>query len=251
MLLLIVAATAFAYLPPATSILRRLGASRDQLAMHSLLVRGQYTFYGDEAKAAADEFKVPNAGGETTLPAELAYKMPGKCAITVQAPSGTASDAAITSNVSGRLKSVGPELTSLKVQAALACPLIDAKSSQHGDADAILLNFLEGLGVSSATVSLSRFENTIVYDIGAKPRDLSKPQFWVRKEIGEADRSEPLRLIANYEGKLYDVRLLDYTSQNTGEWHPREIDIYQGETLLAKFLADHAEPGAKISDAIF
>ncbi len=237
-------ATAWAYLAPAPSIIKRLEVHRDEIfrGVRTLAVHGQFTFYGDEARAAGAGFKIPDVGDEATLSGELDYRFPGKCALNVQAPSGVAADAAMAGNIGGRLKAVGPELTSLKVQAALACPLIYQKSDQHGDADAALIAFLQGLGVDFETVSLMRFNGTIVYAIGAKALDLSKPQFWVSK----GDAPEPRRLIANFGGKLYDVRLLDYTS-----WHPREIDVYQGTTLLSKFLADKADENVKGLDVVF
>jgi hypothetical protein len=246
-----VAATASAYLVPAPGILKSYAMEREKMRIQRLMVRGQTTFYGDEAKAAITGFKSVDLSGETTLNVSLAYKTAdekyaGRCAIEVQAPSGVPAEAGTISNVGGRLKVVGPELLSQKVQAALVCPLLFQKSNVRGDAAPLLLTFLESVGVDTSIESLGRYEKDIAYIIGAKPRDLTKPQFWVTK-----DAYRPQRLFGRYEGRIFEVRLLDYTLVNTNEWHPREIDVVQGDALLSKFIAEKAEPNVKISDAIF
>ncbi len=245
-LLSAVAAGAFAYIPPATGILGRHAKYRDNLHIHSLLVRGAYTFFGEEAKRVAESMKAVNAGGETTLPAEIAIKMPGRCAITLSAPSGIASEAAVTSNAQGKLKAVGPKLAVLERHAALACPLLFQKTSQAGDADQMLAQFLQTLGVDTSVVSLVRFSGAVAYAIGAKPRDLAKPQLWLNKET-----LYPMRLLAKVDAAAVDVRLLDYSSPASGEWHPRQVEIHEGGTLAGRFVAEKVDVNVKIADAIF
>jgi hypothetical protein len=254
----IVAATGWAYLVPAPGILKSYAIEREKIPVQRLMVLGQTTFYGDEAKAAIAGFKSVDVAGETTLNVSLAYKTAdqkyaGRCAIEVQAPSGIAAEAGTTSNVSGRIKVAGPELLSQKVQAALVCPLLFQRSNVRGDAAPLILSFLESVGVDSTVESLGRYDESlgrydkeIAYIIGAKPRDLTKPQFWLGK-----DSLRPLRLFGRYDGKLYEVRLLDYTLANSSGWHPREIDVFQGDTLLSKFIGEKSEPNVKIPDAIF
>ena len=246
-----IAANALAYLVPAPGLLKTYASERERIPVQRLMVRGQITFYGEEAKAAIASFKSIDIAGETTLNATLAYKTAdqkyaGRCAVEVQAPSGIAADAGTTSNSGGRIKVVGPDLTSQRVLAVLVCPLLFQKSNVRGDAAPLLLSFLESVGIDPSVESLGRFEKEVVYIIGAKPRDLTRPQFWLGK-----DSFRPLRIFGKYEGKIYEARLLDYTLSNANGWHPRQIEVHQGETLLLKFIADTAEPNVKISDAIF
>jgi hypothetical protein len=247
------AATAWAYLRPVDALLKDMATHRESLHFHSLVVYGQYTFYGDEAKAAASGFKVVDAADEVALSAELQYrladaKLPGRCAITVHAPTGVAADSGTTSNNSSRVKVVGPELASLKAQAALGCPLLE------GDA-LVLTSLLQYWGVETATVSLQRFSGipfpNMVYAIGAKPRDLAKPQLWITKEFEKKEDISPVRIIARVDGKLYDVQLRDYMAHETNEWHPREIDIFESGKLLAKFVAQRVDDKVKISETLF
>jgi hypothetical protein len=262
-ILALIATPALAYLVPAPGILKAYAKHREDMRIQRLMVRGQTTLYGDDAKAAIAAFKSIDASGETVLNVSLAYKTAdehngGRCAIEIQAASGIPAEAGTTSNINGRIKVVGPDLVSQKVQAALVCPLLCQKSNVRGEAAPLLLTFLENVGVDTATESLGRVgvgtgtesigrnEKEAVYIIGAKPRDLSKPQFWLGK-----DSFRPLRIIGKFEDKLYDVRLSDFTLSNTYEWHPREIAVYQGDTLLSRFIGDKGEPNVKIPDAIF
>jgi hypothetical protein len=230
------AASAAAYLMPATGIIKALVDDHQAPPIHSMIVRGSYTFFGDQAAAVATALKAVNAGGETTVAAELDFKMPGKCAVTLQAPSAIEADAATAINNSGKVKTLGPEVLLIKIHAALACPLLYQRSGAKGDAAPAWQSFLEGLGVDLQVVSMVRFSG-----------DLAKPQFWVSK----GDKFDPTRLIAKVDGTLYDVRLTDFTSPASGEWHPRQVDIYRGETLLSRFLAEKADVNVKVSDAIF
>lgn len=246
-------ATAWAYLPTAVAILKRIGEHRAHIGMRSLRVVGSFTFYGDQAKAVADAMKAPTANAETTVAAEIDYKFSNRCAVTLHAPSGVPADDATASNSFGRIRAVGPDVLPLKIFAKFACPLIDTTDDEHGDVAVVLGRLLEELGGDPSIVSLARFRGKVVYDIGGPLRDVSRPQLWVNKEpdIHEILRVEPARLIGRFESKTYDVQLIDYTSAATGEWHPREVDILEGQSVLAKFIAERVDPNPKLPDSVF
>ena len=80
-----------------------------------------------------------------------------------------------------------------------------------GDIDAQtthLFGVLKAYGIDTSVVALSRsFDQRPVYVIGARARDLEKPQLWMDKST-----LLPVRVMITVEGKRYDMRYLEYGS---------------------------------------
>jgi len=228
-----------AYILSANAVLRRMAAQRSELQLSSLIVRGQFTFHGEEARQVAAALGRP-AADTMTIPAVATYKMPGRCRIEL-APPGVP-DAPAASNVNGALSTAGTKLPSLVAFSTLACPLLDQRGGADGPA-----TFARQSGVDLSKISLGRLNGTIAYVIGGRSRDANVPTLWIEKE-----RFAPLRLVLrDGAGGMRELRLLDYSSPAAGEWHPRVIELRRGEDVQAVFKVDSVEPNARVPDAIF
>ncbi|HEY3444787.1 MAG TPA: hypothetical protein VGK67_00430 [Myxococcales bacterium] len=231
LLALLVPAAALAFVMSAGTVLHRTAKHREDMDLTSLVVRGQFTFTGADASAAAAALKVADV---SRLVAEgvLTYRMPGRCKIEVGPSSATF--------VNGNVKVAGPAIPALKSLASDLCPLIAQPSGDE------LVTFLRGRGVDTTSATLGRVGGTVCYLVGGKPRDVGVPSIWIEKE-----RLDPLRLVVKEGAAVEDLRMIDYSSPLAGEWHPRIVELRRGEELVARFVADSLETNGKIPDGTF
>lgn len=163
---------------------------------------------------------VVGAGGpEREAPVRIETTLPSRCELTLELPDGTT-----TGGFSGgRVTTSGPELPAVTAYLALGCPIATLKNVPAGDAETAVTRYATALGVDLATVSLSRLGRRPAYVVGARPQERDKAQLWFDKET-----SRPLRVIAKYQGELWDVRFEDPASPATGRRHPRIVQVYKG-----------------------
>ena len=234
-LLLLAPAAAAAFVMSSWSILRRVSTHREEMELTSLVVRGTFTFQGEAANAAATALKMASAP-ELSAGGTVTYKMPGRCKVELDAHNGPAPAATY---VNGNVKTSGPALQAIKAFAQYACPTL---ANPSGDE---LSSFLKAHGVDTAEATLGRVNGTVAYVIGGRPKEANVPSFWVEK-----DRFDPLRLIAKDGDAMEDVKMLDYSSPLSGEWHPRVVELRRGEELT-RFVADKVETNPKLADNLF
>lgn len=162
-------------------------------------------------------------------------RFPGFCAFTVETPEGparvTLSDGGLTVD-----EAVPSPLAAV---AALGCPFATFKGIPASQAEKQVKRLVEKLGVDPATVSLSHLDRRAAWVVGARPRQLDRPQLWFDKTSNRV-----LRVIARYDGRLWDVRFTRPSSIATAHRLARLVEVYeQGERRLAMRLMT-AEGGA-------
>lgn len=164
------------------------------------------------------------SGKARDVPMKLDLQLPTTCKAQLELPEGTAS--AILEK--GRLQQdKAPPAFAALVQ--LACPLTLLRNVPASDAETALVRLSGTLGVDMSTVSLSRLGKRTAYVVGAKPRELDRPQVWFDKET-----TRPMRVIARQNGQLWDVRFEDGASVATGRRAPRTLEVWlKGEKQLA------------------
>lgn len=241
--LLAVSAPAWAYVLRSDAVVEKMADRRLELQLQSMRAHGTLYLEGEQAKKAASALGQQLIGDRLQLSATIHYKMPGRCRVELEpGPDGVRPS---VSNVNGQLRSAGVELAALEAIARYACPVLYQRGGPDGER--AVNSFMRNLGVDARTVKLGRAGGGVAYVVGGKPRDTGKPQLWVDK-----DRFQPVRVVAaRAEGGPREVRLVDYSSPVGGEWHPRIIEVRQGELHLGKFVAERVEPNPKIDDAIF
>jgi hypothetical protein len=101
-----------------------------------------------------------------------------------------------------------------------------------GDASHSYGSALSRRGVALGEATLGRFDGRIAYVVGGRAKD-AKPLFFVEK-----DAFRPLRLIAQEAGAMYDVRLLGWGSPTGGDWFPRAVEVWTGDTLRLRLTTE-------------
>jgi hypothetical protein len=232
-----------AYVMGPGSILDRVVGHRQELRLSSMVARGTFTFAGEDAKVVASALSLPE-GNEVSVPAVVSYKAGGRCRVELQPVSAESNVAvlAVANGGRGAVRVIGPSVSSLKVVAYYACPLLDARG--HGDGFG---SFLRSIGVDTGRSGYGRVGGMVAYVIGATSRSAPSAALWVEKE-----RFEPLRLtVPEKGGGALDLRFVDFSSPIGGEWHPRLIEVRRGADLLGRFAAEKVEPNARLPDALF
>ena len=113
----------------------------------------------------------------------------------------------------------------------LACPLIAYRGQGSAAADHSLRLAAAAAGVTSLTpTSLSRLYDRVVVVLAAQPRQLDRPQLWLYKE-----NAAPARLLSRAVDGLDDLRLLQYGNPAAADWLPRVIELWHGESMVARF----------------
>ncbi len=236
-LTLLLPAAALGYVLSGPAVLRKMAARRDELQLSSMIVRGSFQLSGEQAKLALAALGQPTSD-QATLPATFTYKMPGRCRLELDGKAGGEAPAA--SFVNGSVKTVGGEVPVLKLLAADLCPLLVEKS------EAGLERFAREAGIDSSKVSLGRVGNLVSYVVGARAHEAGTVSLWVEKE-----HFWPLRVAFKPEAPFTEMKMTDYNSAASGEWHPRILEVRKGEELVARFTLEKVEPNTKIPDAIF
>jgi hypothetical protein len=228
----VLVAIVLSYLMPAYSILRRLAKGRDEMTITALKVDGTLTVPQPAAKELALAMGLEPGRSDLQLTATWAMKLPGRCRLQVGSVDTTKT--AQVSWTQGKLKAEGPEVTGLVHAVNHACGILALRSAGDGESRAALEKHLATIKLDSRKVSLARFLGTSAFVLG--PRD-GPTQFWVYKDVSKDDFF-PARVKFNDEqGQAWDVRFIDYTSQATGEWFPRQLEVWKGDALVMRFTA--------------
>lgn len=212
----VIALLALAYVMPAYSILRRLANRRDELTLTALRVDGLAGVAPALARTTAGLLGIEWTSGELSLTATTFVRLPGRCRVELSSPDSTKVVAAVWAQ--GKARSEGGEMPALSKAVEALCATLALHSGAEGESRAALERYLASLKVEAKQVSFGRFGGAVAFVLG-DPAE-GKPQFWVYK-----DRFLPARL-RTADG--WDVRFLDYTSQATGDWWPRIVEVYQG-----------------------
>ena len=228
----LVSVAVFAYLMPSYSILRRLAKGRDDMTITALKVDGAVSIPQPGAKEVALALGLEPGRSDLQLSATWAMKLPGRCRL--QLGSAESTKTAQVSSAQGKLKQDGPEIPGLVHAVNHACGILALRSAGDGESKAALEKHLATLKIDTRKVSLARFLGTSAFVLG--PRDATS-QFWVYKDVTK-EEFFPARVKFNDEqGQAWDVRFIDFTSQATGGWFPRQIEVWKGEALVLRFTA--------------
>jgi hypothetical protein len=234
------ATTAFAYVLPTYSILRRMVERRDEQRLGTLAVSGTAHLlpaYAREAGAAL------GIHGDRQISAEAtAYlKLPGRCRIELEVPEGARSAAMMAH---GKRRSEGASLAALDQVISQICPLLALRSSSEGEGRASVERHLASLGVNTKVTRLARYDGKIAYVMGARGPDAA--QFWVYK-----DSFQPARIVYSQDGRRWEVRFRNFGSPVTGDAFPRIIELVRGGDTVFRFTALQSEAGVPVADALF
>ncbi len=211
------------YVMPAFSILKRLANQRDELTLTALKLDG----LGAASPALSRELSAAMGtnwvSGELSLTATLSMRLPGRCRLDLTSTESTKSIAVISNN--GKRRVEGPAFAPAQVALEQACALLALHSGTEGETRGAIDRHLSSLKVDTHQVSLERFAGTVAFVLGNRKE--GSAQFWVYKE-----RFLPARVrFTDDAAAEWDVRFIDYTSQATGDWFPRVIEVYRGEEL--------------------
>ncbi|HVG58145.1 MAG TPA: hypothetical protein VNA24_06295 [Hyalangium sp.] len=238
------ALTAGAYVLPGGSILRRMVRGQDETMPSSFRVEGSFVFSGTGAKEAAEALKVPVERAELLADGAILVKTPERCRFELSVPEG-GKLAVVQAGDRKRLE--GPEIAALSTAMSQLCPLLAARATSDHDTGTRdeVEQHLQSLGIATRTTSLARFGGEVAYVLGESEE--GKPQFWVYK-----DRFRPARVRWKTRlGVAWDVRFIDYTSPATGEWMPRNIEVWRDGQRVLRFTAIKSEPRAALPDKLF
>ena len=212
-LALVAAPAAVAYIPSASSLLRKAAARAAE---------------GGRSKEATLTGWL-SVGDAAPVQATLSLKFPLGCALGAQGKSASV-----------RGDPAGPKLEDLGLGPAalellqLACPLVAYRGQGVLEAESILRAAAQRAGVTPelTPTSFARLYDRVAIVLGAGPRQLDRPQLWLYKET-----AAPARLLARRGGALDDLRLLEYGNPAAAEWFPRVLELWRGAQLLARFEA--------------
>ncbi len=185
--------------------------------------------------------------GREAWPVRIELTKGGGCRAQV----GTQQGDAIVTRANGRISSQGASFPALEAFVALACPVLSMRDLSTDDAETSMEQFATSLGVDLNVSSLSRVDDRVGYIVGAHPRHPERPQLWFDKET---DR--PLRIIAQHDGQLWDIRLLDSASIATNRLAPRIATVWLGSERQIELrlmaanpkLTGHETPAAEIEE---
>jgi hypothetical protein len=121
----------------------------------------------------------------------------------------------------------GPERDLLE----LACPFLAYRGVSMAEAERILRVAAADAGVDlNAATAIDRLGERVTVVVGAPAHQLDRPQLWLLK-----DTAAPARLVARRNGRLIDLRLLEYENPAAAEWFPRIVELSEGDKPVARF----------------
>ena len=244
-LALAAAAPAAAYILSVPGILRRMGERRAALSLDSLEVTGTLGAKADAADALARAPGVSMVAGQVTASALFRMKVPGRCRLELVPPDAPEASRPYVAVRDGRVSGAGG-LDRLPAAVALvraACALLATHVA--GDANQSYGAALSRRGIALGEATLGRFDGRIAYVIGGRAKD-ARPLLFVEK-----DGFRPLRLVAQEAGALHDVRLLGWGSPTGGDWFPRAVEVWAGDTLRLRFTTERTTQNPRIADGVF
>ena len=114
----------------------------------------------------------------------------------------------------------------------------------------LLQNRFSLQGVDISVSSLGRFQNKIIYVIGAKNPDKSVSQVWLDKNT-----FQPIRWIITGKGNkssgdVLEIRYGDWKRTNK-TWYPMHIEFYHNDVLVREIYADKIKTNPSFSDELF
>lgn len=239
------AAPAAAYVLSVGGILRRMGERRAALSIETLEVTATLAAKGDVADTLARSPGVSNVAGQVAAPAVFRMKVPGRCRLELAPPDAPERSRPFVAAKDGKIAGAGG-LDRLPAAVALVrtvCTLLATHVA--GDAGASYGAALSRRGVALGEATLGRFDGRIAFVVGGRPKD-AKPLLFVEK-----DAFRPLRLIAQEGGTTYDVRLLGWGSPTGGEWFPRAVEVWSGDTLRIRVTTERTAQNQRMDDALF
>lgn len=231
-----------AYVMPTYSVLKRLASGRDELTVTALKIDGLGSVAPVIAKDVAEQLGTTWTSGELTLNAVVSLRFPGRCRLDLSSPESTRAMTFAWSN--GKKRQEGGTLPAAAVALDELCSLLALRSGTDGESRAALEKHLAALKVNARDTSLGRFAGTVAFVVG--DRADTSPQLWVYK-----DRFLPARVRFTEGGAQWDVRFLDYSSQATGEWFPRIVEVYKGSEQLLRLTVLSADGHAELNDVKF
>ncbi len=239
----LLAALVTAYIMPTWGVLKRFAAQRDDLGVSSLRAEGVAVVAPALARDVAAKLGTTWNSGELNLGVSLAVRFPGRCRLELSSPESTKT--IVASTAGGKARAEGPALPAALVALEQACAVLALKSSGEGATREQVLKHLGTLNVETKLVSLARFNGTVAYAIGN--REEGNAQLWIYK-----DRFLPARVrFTDAAGLAWDVRFSDYTSQATGDWWPRVLEVYKGNEPQLRVMVLTADPKADLSAVKF
>ena len=237
-----VALLILAYVMPAFSVLKRVAAARDDLSVSSLKAEGLVAVAPLLARDLAPALGTNWVGGDLSLTAAFSVRFPGRCRLDLMVPDSTKTLAVTWSN--GKRRAEGPELTAAAVAVEELCATLALRSGTDGESRGALEHHLASLKVDTHQVSLARFSGVVAYVLGE--RSPKSATFWVYKE-----RFLPARVELTDATGRWDVRFIDYTSQSTGEWLPRVVEVYRDDELHLRMTLLSADGRASLEGVKF
>lgn len=241
------AAPAAAYILSVPGILRRMGEKRAALSLEALEVTGSLAAKADSPDALPRGPGVAVVAGQATAPASFRMKVPGRCRLELVAPDAPESSRPYVALKDGKISGAGG-LERLPAAVALVratCALLATHVA--GDASEAYGAALAKRGVALGEASLGRFDGRIAYVVGGRANAKeARPLLYVEK-----DGFRPLRLVAQEGGAWYDVRLLGWGSPTGGDWFPRAVEAWTGDTLRLRFTTERTVQNTRIADAVF
>jgi hypothetical protein len=229
-----------AYVPPASSILKRTAQHRDESHLSSVEVRGTVAWSG----SAADQMRAAGVDPARPVTATFQMKVPGRCRLELAPEGAPAAQRPSISLRAGRVTSVRglQDVGAARALVEAVCAIL----GEHGtpsDPERGMAQRLGERGVDLQQTSLARYQGRVAWVIGGKPQD-GRAQVWIDKQS-----FDPVRLISSVGGAVRDVRFL--AAGTASERFPRAIEVWSGGQLEARLSADIVTPNPKLPDSVF
>lgn len=235
---------ALSYVMPSYSVLKRLANGRDDLELSSLRVDGTAVVPAALAGDIAQALGITAGPGELTLGMVVSMRLPGRCRVELTSLDSTKTVAAVTNN--GKKRADGPEVPALAVVADQVCGLLALHGAGDGDSRAAIEKHLQAFKIDPRGSALARFHGKLAYIIGDAKN--ANAQLWVYK----SEKFPPARVrFLDAGGASWDVQFIDYTSQSTGDWFPRQVEVYKADVLQLRLTTLNADNKAKLDDKLF
>ena len=121
---------------------------------------------------------------------------------------------------------------------------------QRRDAAERLKAALQAIKVDIDIVSYARFDGHVNFLIGSKAFETDKPQVWLNKDTLLVTRVVSMKKVGDAVVRA-DLRLLGWGSPVGGNWFPKTIEYYEGETLKWRAHTRDVERNEHIDRALF
>lgn len=219
----------WAYVPPAPQLLRSMEQALGRVP--ALLVRQQVFFLNGRGTT-----------GGTVLSETLKYEFPDRFRSDIQAESArrthVVSSGKILVVVDGQIFAETENRYELYKDLFLynSMPLIAER--------------LTSLGVDASLSSLGRLDGRLVYVLGAKYPDETRPQLWLDKETFRPARWILRPSAGVVAGGLLDIRYTQW--RRTGEiWYPWQIHFHLDKVLVRRIQVKDVKLAAKFPAEVF